>query len=81
MASDLEKRLFLEIASLCRCKPTEVVWPVIVNVLANVHAMHCQDRKTAEAMWDDTMAQGKQALMMQFDQVTGKRIAGRIIRP
>lgn len=79
--NQLELQMFKEVARLCTGKPTDVAWRVFVNALANVTAMQCNDRKKAELLWDDSFRRGKEILMNQFDQVSGKRIQGRIIRP
>ena len=80
--NSLEMRLFKEIARLCTGKPIDVAGSVLLNTLSNIVAMkHPDSRFMAEQMWDVAFAQGKQMLMKQYDQVSGKRIQSRIILP
>jgi len=80
--TQLEKNMFKQITAVCSHKPIDVTGSVLLNTLANVVAMnHPNSRQMAENMWDAAFQHGKQMLMQQYDQVSGKRTQSRIILP
>lgn len=79
--TQLEKNMFIKIAALCANKPREIVGSVLLNCLANAIKEQSLTVQVAEKVWDNAFGLGKQMLMTQYDQVSGKRIDQRIILP
>lgn len=73
---DSEQKLFEELsrAAASVSVPPEVVWGACVNLLVNAIRQTTAERKTAEAIFNQLLANAKTMLLdVHYDPATGKR--------